>query len=100
MDDVLKFMREYSLLYRKERYAALAVSIITVLLLLVFFGYQLLHHKDSSPEQWTMITNAIAGVGSSGIIATAIGFIFKFMDKTTEAAKTFVNKQNNNNDGN
>lgn len=96
MEDVLSFIREYSQIYKIERYVALAVSIITLLVLLTFFGYQIFSHKDAPIEKSTEIINAFVGLGSTGIISVSIGYIFKFMDKAMDAAREFIsNRQNN-----
>ncbi|WP_374172953.1 hypothetical protein [Flavobacterium tructae] len=96
MEDVLTFIREYSQIYKIERYVTLAVSIITLLVLLAFFGYQIFSHKDAPIEKSTEIINAFVGLGSTGIISVSIGYIFKFMDKAMEAAREFIsNRQNN-----
>ena len=90
MEDVLRFIREYSLIYKTERYVSLAVSIITLILLLSFFSYQIFTQKDDPNESWTTIVNSFVGLGSTGIITISIGYIYKFMDKALEAAKTFI----------
>ncbi|MEP6930216.1 MAG: hypothetical protein ABI850_09395 [Flavobacterium sp.] len=95
MEDVLQFIREYSEIYKIERYVSLAVSIITLLVLITFFGYQIFSHKDAPIEKSTEIINAFVGLGSTGIISISIGYIFKFMDKAMEAAKQFINNPNN-----
>ena len=96
MEDVLTFIREYSQIYKIERYAALAVSIITLLVLLAFFGYQIFNSKDAPIEKSTEIINAFVGLGSTGIISVSIGYIFKFMDKAMEAAREFISNRHKN----
>ena len=94
MEDALKFIREYSLIYKKERYVSLAVSVLTLLILLSFFGYQIFDPNKNSTEN-SMILNAFVGIGSTSIITISIGYIYKFMDKAMEAAKTFIINANN-----
>lgn len=94
MNEALEFIKEYSNIYKTERYLSLIVSIITLILLLTFFSYQIFIHKDSSTESWTTIVNSFVGLGSTGIITISIGYIYKFMDKALEATKTFINNQN------
>jgi len=98
--DALEFMEKYSLIYKTERYVSLGVSIITLLILLTFFGYQIFSHKDSPTEISTTILNSFVGLGSTGIITISIGYIYKFMDKAMEAARTFITNQNSQNNGN
>lgn len=99
MEDALKFIREYSLIYKTERYVSLVVSIITLIILLVFFGYQIFNPNKNANQTATII-NSFVGIGSTSIITIAIGYIYKFMDKAMEAAKTFINNKNDENNGN
>lgn len=99
MEEVLKFIREYKEIYKIERYVSIVVSIITLVILLCFFGYQIFVNKDNMDAS-TTIANSFIGLGSTGIITVAIGYIYKFMDKAMEAAEKFVKNQNYNQDGN
>ena len=99
MEEVLKFIKEYKEIYKIERYVSIAVSIITLVILLFFFGYQIFVNKDNA-ETSTTLANGFIGLGSSGIITVAIGFIYKFMDKAMEAAEKFVKNQNPDHNGN
>lgn len=99
MDEVLNFIREYKEIYKIERYVSIFVSIVTLIILLVFFSYQIFI-RNGETENFVTIANAFIGLGSTGIITVAIGYIYKFMDKATEAAEKFLNNQNNNQNGN
>lgn len=99
MEEVLRFIKEYKEIYKIERYVSILVSIITLILLLFFFGYQIIVNKDKIDTS-TTIVNSFVGLGSTGIISISIGYIYKFMDKAMEAAEKFVNNQNINNNGN
>lgn len=99
MEEVLRFIKEYKEIYKIERYVSILVSIITLILLLFFFGYQIIVYKDKIDTS-TTIVNSFVGLGSTGIISISIGYIYKFMDKAMEAAEKFVNNQNINNNGN
>ena len=99
MEDVLRFLKEYKKIYKTEIFVSIVVSIITLLVLLCFFSYQIFINKNDK-ESSTTIANAFIGLGSTGIITVAIGYIYKFMDKAMEAAERFVNNQNNNQNAN
>jgi hypothetical protein len=100
MEDVLTFIREYSKIYKLERYLALFVSIITLIILISFFGYQLFTKKNEPIETTNTIINGFIGLGSSGIITVSIGYIFKFMDKALKAAERFIKEPSINNNEN
>lgn len=100
MDDVLNFMRQYSEIYKIERYTSLCVSIVTLFVVMAFFGYQIFSSKDASLENKTDLLNAFVGLGSTGIISISIGYIFKFMDKAKEAAIHFITNRNTEENGN
>jgi uncharacterized membrane protein (DUF485 family) len=89
MEERIKFIKEYASFYKVERYTTLIVSILTLLVLIGYFSFQLIANKN--PQLGITIANGIVGLGSAGILSTAIGYIFKFMDKVNEAADKHFN---------
>jgi hypothetical protein len=85
--EVLVFIKSYSRIYRLERYLSLLVSVITLFILLLYFGIQLFGSENKDDNQ---LITAFVGIGSSGIITVSIGYIYKFMDKALEAAEKFI----------
>ncbi len=100
MENVLEFIKEYSKIYKLERYISLTISIITLIILLIFFGYQLFIKRNGTYDTTNSIINGFIGLGSSGIITISIGYIYKFMDKAMSAAERFINQNSNNNNEN
>lgn len=99
MKEVLEFIKEYKEIYKIERYVSIIVSIITLLILISFFGYQIFENRGNIDAS-TKIVTSFVGLGATGIISVSIGYIYKFMDKAMEAAEKFVTNKNNNDNGN
>ena len=91
MEERINFIKEYASFYKIERYATLAISIITLLVLVGHFIYQLTTTRN--PELGITIINSFVGLGSAGIMSTAIGYIYKFMDKVNEVADRHFKNQ-------
>ncbi len=89
MEDRINFIKEYASFYKTERYTTLVVSIITLIVLIGYFAYQLISAKEQ--QLGMTIANGVIGLGSAGILSTAIGYIYKFMDKVNEAADKHFN---------
>lgn len=84
MNERMQFIKEYASFYRIERYTSLVVSIVTMAVIVIYFSKQTLSNEKINDSM--AVFNAFVGLGSAGIISTAIGFIFKFMDKVNEIA--------------